>query len=151
MLRQMIIQLEEQRSLIKANLVPLVNDKNYRGIIGSLLYSTVSRLHIVFSVGLYAWFQSCPNDSHLKTAKRIMRYLKGTMNLVLWYLARDSFDLVGFIDADYTGFLMERKSTSGMAYFLGPFLVSCATTHSPYPLLKRNMSQLPLDVLHSYG
>ena len=105
----------------------LVNDTKYRGMIGSLLYLTASRPDIMFSVGLCARFQSCPKESHLKAVKRILRYLKGSVNLVLWYPSGDSFDLIGFADADYVGYLVDRKSTSGMANFLGPCLVSWAT------------------------
>ena len=55
---------------------PLVNQKMYMGIIGSLLYLTASRPDIVYSVGMCARFQACPRDSHLMAAKRILRYLK---------------------------------------------------------------------------
>ena len=51
-------------------------EKSYKGMIGSLLYLTVSRLDIVFGVGLCAHFQSKPNEIHLKTVKWILRYLK---------------------------------------------------------------------------
>jgi len=47
--------------------------------------------------------------------------------LVRWYPRGCNFDLVGYADADYAGFLVDRKSTSGMAHFLGPYLVSWAT------------------------
>jgi len=53
---------------------PSVEQKVYRGMIGSLLYLTASRPNIVSSVGLCAGFQSKPNESHLKTVKRILRY-----------------------------------------------------------------------------
>ena len=56
----------------------LVNQTIYRGIIGSLLYLTASRPDIVYNVGMFARFQECPRDSHLKAAKRILRYLKKT-------------------------------------------------------------------------
>ena len=104
-----------------------VNDTRYRGMIGSLLYLTANRPDIVFSVGLCARFQSCPKESHLKVVKRILRYLKGTMNLVIWHPTGDSFDLKGFADVDYAGHMVDRKSTSGMARFLGPCLISWAT------------------------
>ena len=53
--------------------------KLYRSMIGSLLYLTASRSDIMFSVCLYARFQSCPKESHLITVKRIIRYFKGTI------------------------------------------------------------------------
>ena len=57
---------------------PSVEEKIYRDMIGSLLYLTTNRPDIVFSVGLYARFQSMPKESHLKAVKRIFRYLKHT-------------------------------------------------------------------------
>ncbi|XP_070029944.1 secreted RxLR effector protein 161-like [Nicotiana sylvestris] len=99
----------------------------YRGIIGSLIYLTTSRPNIIFSVGLCARFQSNPKESHLKAAKRILRYLKGTQDLVLSYPTSDSFNLIGYVDADYAGYLVDMKSTSGMAYFLGSCLISWGT------------------------
>ncbi|XP_075083555.1 uncharacterized protein LOC142167290 [Nicotiana tabacum] len=78
-----------------------VNETMYRGIIGSLLYLTASKPDIVFSVGLYARFQSNPKESLLKAAKRILKYLKGMQDLVLYYPSGENFDLVGYVDADY--------------------------------------------------
>ncbi|XP_070046977.1 secreted RxLR effector protein 161-like [Nicotiana tomentosiformis] len=89
-----------------------VDQKLYRGMIGSLLYLTASRPGIVFSVGLYARFQENPKESHLTTIKRILRYLKGTIDLCLLYPKGSNFNLVGYADADYASFLVDRKSTS---------------------------------------
>ncbi|XP_070042457.1 secreted RxLR effector protein 161-like [Nicotiana tomentosiformis] len=100
----------------------LVNKTMYRGIIGSLLYLTASRPDIIFSMGLCSRFQSNPKES-----KRILRYLKGTQDLVLYYPSVDNFDLIGYVDADYAGYLVDRKSTSGMAHFLGSCLILCDT------------------------
>jgi len=64
---------------------PSVNEKSYRGMIGSLLYLTASRPDIIFSVDLCARFQSNPKETHLKAVGRIFRYLKNTSDLALWY------------------------------------------------------------------
>ena len=101
-----------------------VNEKQYKGMIGSLLYLTASRPDISFSVGLCARFQSNPKESHLTAVKRILRYLKGTDDLCLFYPHSDIFDLVSYSDADYAGDLVNQKSTSGMVQFLGTSLVS---------------------------
>ncbi|XP_070010320.1 secreted RxLR effector protein 161-like [Nicotiana sylvestris] len=100
----------------------------YRGIIGSLLYLTASRPDIVFRVGVCARFQSNPKESHLKAAKRILRYLKGTHDLVLYYPSGDSFYLIGYADTYYAGYLVDTKSTSGMAHFLRSGLISWGTS-----------------------
>ena len=55
-----------------------VNQKLYRGMIGSLLYLTASRLDIIFCVCLCARFRACLKESHLIAFKRIFRYLFGT-------------------------------------------------------------------------
>ncbi|XP_070021374.1 secreted RxLR effector protein 161-like [Nicotiana sylvestris] len=96
-------------------------------MIGSLLYLTVSRPGIAFIVGLCVHFQANPKESHLTAVRRILRYLKGTTDLCLWYPKDSNFNLVGCADADYAGFLVDRKNTSGMAHFLGSCLVSWAT------------------------
>jgi len=106
---------------------PSVEEKSYRGMIGSLLYLTASRPDIIFSVDLCARFQSNPNETRFKAVKRILRYLKHTPDLALWYPRGCNFDLVGYANADYTGFLVDKKSTSGVTHFLGPCLVSWAT------------------------
>ncbi|RVW35762.1 Retrovirus-related Pol polyprotein from transposon RE1 [Vitis vinifera] len=101
-----------------------IDSTMYRGMIGSLLYLTASRPDIMYSVCLCARFQSCPKESHLSAVKRILRYLKGTMNIGLWYPKGDNFELIGFSDADFAGCRVERKSTSGTCHFLGHSLVS---------------------------
>ena len=59
----------------------VVDQKTYRGMIGSLLYLTASRPDIQFSVYLCARFQANPKESHLITVKRIFRYLSETVNI----------------------------------------------------------------------
>lgn len=101
-----------------------VNKTVYKGIIGSLMYLTASRPYIVFATSLYARFQSDPKECHMTMVKRIFCYLKGTNNLCLYYLKFSNFNVFGYIDADYAGFLVDRKSTSGMAQYVGPCLVT---------------------------
>ncbi|GAU50293.1 hypothetical protein TSUD_137470 [Trifolium subterraneum] len=101
-----------------------VSEKEYRGIIGSLLYLTASRPDIVFAVSLCARFQTSPKESHLTAVKRIFRYLVGTPDVGLWYKKGSHFDLQAYCDADYAGDKVERKSTSGACQFLGEALVS---------------------------
>ncbi|XP_070009552.1 secreted RxLR effector protein 161-like [Nicotiana sylvestris] len=102
----------------------LMNETMYRGIIGSLFYLTASRHDIMFNVGLCARFQSSPKESHLKATKRILRYLKETQDLVLYYPSGENFDLIGYDDVYYAGYLVDRKSTSIMAHFLGSCFIS---------------------------
>ena len=102
----------------------MVDQKLYRSIIGSLLYITASRPDVMFSVCMCARFQASPREIHLKAAKRILRYLKYTPNIGLWYPKGAQFELIGYSDSDYAGCKVDRKSTSGCCQFLGRSLVS---------------------------
>ncbi|GJY34223.1 putative ribonuclease H-like domain-containing protein [Tanacetum coccineum] len=53
-----------------------------------------------------------PKTSHLNAVKRIFKYLKGKPNLGLWYPKESSFDLEAFLDSDYAGANLDRKSTT---------------------------------------
>ncbi|XP_019160754.1 PREDICTED: uncharacterized protein LOC109157309, partial [Ipomoea nil] len=101
-----------------------VDQTMYRRMIGSLLYLTASRPDISYSVGICARFQSKPKESHLIATKKIIRYLKGTINVGLWYPKEGDFTLTGYSDADFAGCKIDRKSTSGTCQFLGGRLVS---------------------------
>ena len=62
-----------------------VDQKSYRWMTGSLLYVTTSKPYVKQAVGMVARFQSTPKENHVQAVKRIFRYLKGTINLGLWY------------------------------------------------------------------
>ncbi|GKA27030.1 hypothetical protein Tco_0713198 [Tanacetum coccineum] len=59
-----------------------------------------------------------PTQKHLKEVKRIFKYLKGTINMGLWYPKDFGFELTAFSDADHAGCIDTRKSTSGGIQFL---------------------------------
>jgi len=101
-----------------------VDELRYRGMIGSLLYLTASRLDIMQSVCLCARYQSNPKESHLIAIKRIIKYLKGTTNVGLWYPKGTSLNLIGFSDSDFVGCKLDRKSTNETCHLLGSSLVS---------------------------
>jgi hypothetical protein len=101
-----------------------VDQKEYRSMIGSLLYLTATRPDIQFSMCLCAHFQASPRTSHQQSVKRIFRYLRYTLELGLWYSVSTSLSLLGFSDADFVGCRVNRKSTSGTCQFFGSSLVS---------------------------
>nr|GEZ54899.1 putative reverse transcriptase, RNA-dependent DNA polymerase [Tanacetum cinerariifolium] len=96
----------------------------YRSMIGSLMYLTSSRPNIVFAICACACFQVTQKASHLHAVKRIFRYLKCKPNLGLWYPKDSPFDLVAYLDNDYTGASLDRKSTTGGCQFLRCRLIS---------------------------
>ena len=96
-----------------------VDQKLYCSMICSLLYLTASRPDIMFNVRMCARFQAAPREYHLTAVKHILRYLKLTPNIGLWYPKGAHFDLVGFSDSDYAGCKVDRKSISGGCQFRG--------------------------------
>jgi len=59
--------------------------RKYRQIIGSLLYLTISRHDIAYSINVMARYIQKPYEAHLNGVNRILKYLKGTSNLTLEY------------------------------------------------------------------
>jgi hypothetical protein len=102
----------------------LVDQILYHSMIGSLLYLTASRPDIMFSVCMCARFQSSPKEAPLVAIRRILRYLKHTPSIGLWYPKGARFQLVGYSDSDYAGCKIDRKSTSEGCHLLGRSLVS---------------------------
>jgi len=78
----------------------------------------------MFPVFLCARFQSNPKESHFKVAKQILKYLKGTTIVALWYLSHSHINIVGYSDFDFAGCKLDRKSTSGSCHLLGSSLIS---------------------------
>jgi hypothetical protein len=81
----------------------MVDQTMYRSMIGSLLYVIASRPDDIFSVCMCARFQASLRESHLKATKRILKYLKHTQNVGLWYPKGARFELIGYSDSDYAG------------------------------------------------
>ncbi|GJR17383.1 retrovirus-related pol polyprotein from transposon TNT 1-94 [Tanacetum coccineum] len=89
-----------------------VDHTDYRSMIGSLMYLTSSRPDIMFATCMCARYQANPNEHHVSAVKRIFRYLKGTINLGLWYPKDSGFDLTAYSDADHAGCHLDRKTES---------------------------------------
>ncbi|GKD86724.1 hypothetical protein Tco_1357878 [Tanacetum coccineum] len=71
-----------------------------------------------------ARYQAKPTKKHFEAIKRVFRYLKGTINMGLWYPKDNAMSLTAYADADHAGCQDSRRSTSGSAQFLGDRLVS---------------------------
>ncbi|XP_020577796.1 uncharacterized protein LOC110022962 [Phalaenopsis equestris] len=91
----------------------------FKSLVGSLRYLTCTRPDILYVVGLVSRYMETPTVTHLKTAKRIMRYIKGTIDFGLFYSSSNNFKLVGYSDSDWAGDMDDRKSTTGFVFFIG--------------------------------
>ena len=94
----------------------LVDQTEYKGIIGSLLYLNASRPDFMFSVCMCVHYQSCPKESHFSAVKRVMNYLRGTLYVGLWYPKGVEIALVGCSDSDIVGCKLDRKQVILITY-----------------------------------
>nr|GFA50572.1 hypothetical protein [Tanacetum cinerariifolium] len=102
----------------------VVAPSHYRGMISTLLYLTASRPDLQFAICMCARYQARPIEKHVHAAKRIFRYLCGTVHRGLWYLKDSSVALTAFTDSDHAGCQDTHRSTSGSMQFLGERLIS---------------------------
>jgi hypothetical protein len=100
-----------------------MDQREYRSMIGSLLYLTATRPDIQFIVGLCARFQPSPHSSQQMAVQRVFGYIKHTPEFEIWCSVSSSLDLVDFFDADFVGYLIDRKNTSETCHFLRSSLV----------------------------
>nr|GEZ41717.1 hypothetical protein [Tanacetum cinerariifolium] len=74
---------------------------HYPGMVGTLMYLTSSRPDLVYAMCMCARYQARPTEKHLHAVKRIFQYLRGTVNLGLWYSKDSAIVLIAFADADH--------------------------------------------------
>ncbi|XP_047331351.1 secreted RxLR effector protein 161-like [Impatiens glandulifera] len=108
-----------------------IDTTTYKQIVGSLMYLTATRPDIMFVVSLLTRFMDCPTESHLAAAKRVLRYLKGTMDFGIFYKSKGQQNLIAYTDSDYAGDLSDRKSTSGYAFMFCSGVVSWSSKKQP--------------------
>jgi len=121
--------MEARLKLTKSVEDEVVNPTAYRSIIGSLRYIVNTRPDLAFSVGAISRYMEAPSKQHWAAVKHILRYLKGTVEFGYRYergAALKPF-LLGYSDSDFAGDTQDRKSTTGVIYFLGGNLITWAS------------------------
>ncbi|KAJ8754920.1 hypothetical protein K2173_015432 [Erythroxylum novogranatense] len=115
------IPMEPRTKMSKHGNGELAVDKTlYRSVIGSLRYLVNTRPDIAYSVGVMSRYMEAPTTSHLTAVKQILRYVKGTLSFGCVYKKKlSNVELVGFSDSDMAGDIDDRKSTTGVLYYLG--------------------------------
>jgi len=82
-----------------------VDATEYRGLVGSLQYLTYTRPDITFAVNRVSQHFQAPTKANLKDVKRILRYLKGTLDFGLRFLSQSSLKLYAFL-----GWISDNKT-----------------------------------------
>ncbi|XP_016200067.1 uncharacterized protein LOC107641072 [Arachis ipaensis] len=116
--------MEYTTSLSRDQGTPLFDTSVYHRLVGRLLYLTNIILDLSYSVGCLSQFMNCSTDVHLKTAYRVIRYLKQSPSTGLFFFSQRSFTLSGFTDSDWGDYKDIRKSITGYCFFLDSTLIS---------------------------
>ena len=93
--------------------VPVADPTAYRSLAGALHYLTFTRPDLTYAVQQVCLYMHDPRESHLAALKRLLRYVRGTVDLGLVLQRSSSAELVVYTDADWAGCPDTRRSTSG--------------------------------------
>ena len=97
---------------LEENSAPVERGK-YQRLVGRLIYLSHTRLDIAFAVSLVSQFMHAPKEAHLVAVNRILQYLKSTPGKGLYFEKGEKRNVEAFVDADWAGNIMDRKSTTG--------------------------------------
>ncbi|KAI5334699.1 hypothetical protein L3X38_024832 [Prunus dulcis] len=125
--KSVVTPLVASERLCKEDGSEAANESEYRQIVGSLLYLTTTRPDIMFASSLLAKFIHNPTRKHMGTAKRVLRYIQGTLDFGIEFIKGKSATLIGYCDSDWAGSEDDRRSTSGYAFTLGSGMFSWAS------------------------
>ncbi|XP_019102930.1 uncharacterized mitochondrial protein AtMg00810-like [Beta vulgaris subsp. vulgaris] len=105
----------------------LEEPEQYRKLVGRLLYLNITRLDLSYATQHLSQFLSCPRKPHLQAAMYVVRYLKSTLHLGLFYSATSDDVVKSYSDADWRTCLFTSRSLSAYCIFVGNHLVSWKT------------------------
>lgn len=101
------------------------NVYQYRQLLGSLMFLSVcTRPDISYACSQLSQFSTCFDESHWRTAKRVLRYLAGTINYGLYFEKDKNFEINAFADADWANDITDRKSYTGFVVKLGNCVIN---------------------------
>ncbi|XP_014506349.1 uncharacterized protein LOC106766104 [Vigna radiata var. radiata] len=88
-----------------------VDATKFKQVVGSLMYLAVTRPDLMFGVSLISRYMANPKASHLAATKRILRYVKGTIEYGILYQKGGKTEITTYSDSHYTKDLDDRQST----------------------------------------
>ena len=113
--KAMTTPMESNLKLLSDASSKLVDATMYRQMTGSLMYLMNTRPDICFAVNTLSQFLTDPRHVHLIDTKHILRYLKGAVDYGIKYKVNHKIKLEGYVDSDWVGSAIDKKSTLGAA------------------------------------
>ncbi|GKA71922.1 ribonuclease H-like domain-containing protein [Tanacetum coccineum] len=110
---------------------PVSDPTLYRSLAGSFQYLTFTRPDISYAVQQVCLHMHDPREPHFSALKRILRYVRGTLDYGLQLFSSYTTSLVAYLDANWAGCPTTRQSTSGYCVFLGNNLLSWSAKRQP--------------------
>lgn len=104
--------MDEKRGFNTTNGTPLANPAAHRSLVGKMLYLTITRPDLAFSIQTLTQYMSNPMEVHLSSAHRLLRYIKATPSLGLFYFANNTFKLQEFCGSDWARCPQTRRNVT---------------------------------------
>lgn len=98
---------------------PLPKAEPYQRLIGKLIYLTITRPDISYTVHVLSQFMYSPIDVQYQAAIRVLRYLSGSSSQSIFLTNTSNAQLTAYCDSDWAGCPTTRRSTSGFCILLG--------------------------------
>lgn len=117
--KQVTTPLPESPKLTLRGGTTLDDSKEYRMIVGSLLYLAFTRPDIAYAVNKISQYMHQPTIDHYQAAKRVLRYLSGTPTHGISFPFDSSFSLHAYFDTDWAGDIDDYISTNAYNTYLG--------------------------------
>ncbi|KAL4011275.1 hypothetical protein IC575_028327 [Cucumis melo] len=119
--------MNQKEKLCKEDGADKVDEGYFRSLIGCLMYLTATRPNILNAVSILSCFMHCASELHLKTTKRVIRYVKAQSNFGVKFIRGKEFKLIGYSDSDWGGFVDDMRSTLGYCFTLNSGVFSCSS------------------------
>lgn len=118
------VPMDQNAKLSKGSGLPLADPTVYRRLIRRLLYLTITRPDVSYSIHVLSQYMDQPTDHHLAVAHKVLCYIRAALGQGILLSSSSSFQLNAYCDSDWGGCPDTCKSVTGYCVLLGSSLIS---------------------------